>query len=160
MRAYLWFIKSGTILMKNQSKLHLFLFFLCTITLLNCKKLADVEPETAADKIAGKYTMSEIIVGGQTLNLPYKQGNDELNGVIEIVKTNDIEIALSYTFTSVVKGVKETDTSEDIFYVKQGSKDLELFKDEKFTTQIGSVADGKTLFLVFNATDRIMAIKN
>jgi hypothetical protein len=160
MRAYLWFIKTETILMKNQSNLRLFLFLLCTITLLNCKKLADVEPKAIADKMVGKYTMSELIIGNQTLNLPYKQGTDELNGVIEIVKTNDTEITLTYTFTSVVKGVKDTDTAEDIFYVKQGSKDLELFEDEKFTTQIGSLVDGKTLYIVSNITDRITAVKD
>jgi hypothetical protein len=145
--------------MKNQSNLRFFLFFLCSITLFNCKKISDIEPEIS-EKLVGKYSMSELIISGQTLKLPYKQGTDELNGTIVITKTSPTEITLSYTFNTILKGVKETDTAEDIFYVKQGSKDLELFEDEKFTTQIGSLADGKTLYIISNGTDKITTIKN
>jgi hypothetical protein len=139
-------------------------FVLLTISLLiftSCKKLIiDKEPAGAAGKMVGQYTMSEIIANGQTIKLPYKQGTDELNGTIVIKKTTDVEIEVNYTFNTVLKGVKETDTVSEIYFVKQGSKDLELFEDEKFAKQIGSLVDNKTLFLVSGETDRITAIKN
>ncbi len=146
--------------MKSQSKLRFIILLLCTITLLSCKKTTDVEPASITEKLAGRYTMSELIIGNQTLNLPYKQGTDELNGTIDIEKISATKITLNYTINTILKGVKETDTAEDTFFVKQGKTDLELFEDEAFTTQIGSLADGKTLYIVSNVTDRITAIKN
>ncbi len=134
----------------------LFVLFIAT----SCKKLKDVTPEEISEKLVGKYTMSEIIVGGQTLKLPYKQAGDEINGAVEVVKNTATQIEISFTINTVFKGVKEVDNASDNFYVKQGMKDIEIFEDEKFTKQIGSLVDGKTLFIIPDGTDRITAVKN
>jgi hypothetical protein len=148
--------------MKNLTCYRLFFLLISLSVFTSCKKLiVDKAPDsTLSDKLVGNYSMSEIITGGKTFNLPYKQGSDELNGVIEIVKTTEVEIEVNYTFNTIIKGVKETDNVTDFFYVKQGSNDIEIFEDEKFLKQIGSLAAGKTLYLVSGDTDRITALKN
>jgi hypothetical protein len=147
-------------IMKNLSKSHVFILLISISLFTSCKKLGiDKEPAALADKLTGNYSMSEIIASGQTIPLPFKNGSDEFNGSIEVKKAAANEIDMIFTFNTIIKGVKETDTSEDTFYLKQGEKDIELFDDEAFNKQIGSIVGGKTLYIVSGDTDRITAIK-
>jgi hypothetical protein len=146
--------------MKIIQTLRILIFVFITF-LGSCKKLfVDKAPDSLlSDKLVGSYVMTEIISGGKSINLPYKQGGDELNGAIEIERSTEVQIEVNYTLNTIIKGVKESDTVSDVFFVKQVSKDIELFEDEKFTKQVGSLAEGKTLYIVSGDTDRITAIK-
>jgi hypothetical protein len=66
--------------MKNLSKSHLYIFLIFISLFTSCKKLSIDKKSTAlADKLTGNYGMSEIIVSGQTIPLPFKNGSDEFN---------------------------------------------------------------------------------
>ncbi len=146
--------------MKNVKNLLILVIFSSTLCIIGCKPVAEVKPASITEKLIGNYTMSELNIKGQTLKLPLKQGSDELYGTIQIKKNDDTQIEVLYNFVTIVNGVKESDDGTDKFYVKQGAKDIELFEDDKFAKQIGSLVGGKTLYLVSGETDRITAIKN
>lgn len=148
------------IIMKKLIFFRLLFSFFLILNLQGCKKLADVKPVEISEKLVGKYTISEIIAGGQTIKLPFKQGTDEINGTIEIEKTSSTEIVIQYTFITLFQGKREVENASETFFVKQGNNDIVIFEDEKFEKQIGSLVGGKTLYLVAGDTDRITAEKN
>jgi hypothetical protein len=125
--------------MKNQLKTQLFLFLFSLVMFTNCKKTDELSPANIADKIAGNYTMTLIAVNGQSLNLPYNQGGEQLSGTIVIAKISNTTISFTYTLNSVISGIKNQKSDTGNFDIKQNGSVIELY-DANSTVKVGALS--------------------
>jgi hypothetical protein len=125
--------------MKNQLKTQLFLFFFSLVMFTHCKKSDELSPANIADKIAGNYTMTLLAVNGQSLNLPYNQGGEQLNGTIAITKVSATSILFTYTLASVIGGVRNQKTDSGNFDIKQNGSIIELY-EENSSVKVGALS--------------------
>jgi hypothetical protein len=125
--------------MKNQLKTRLFLFLFSLVIFTNCTKKDDINPANIADKISGNYTMTLISVNGQTVNLPYNQGGEQLSGTIAIAKVSTTTISFTYTLNSVISGIKNQKSDTGNFDVKQNGSTIELY-DAGSNVKVGALS--------------------
>jgi hypothetical protein len=125
--------------MKNQFKTRLFLFLFSLVMFTNCKKSDELSPANIADKIAGNYTMTLLAVDGQSLNLPYNQGGDQLNGTIVISKVSATAILFTYNLASVINGVRNQKSDSGNFDIKQNGSIIELYEANS-TVKVGALS--------------------
>jgi hypothetical protein len=127
--------------MKNLFNFRNFLFIFLALFLFGCPAPKDISPANIADKISGSYTMSLISANGQSINLPYNQGGEQLNGTISISKISTSTIALTYTLNTVISGVKNQKSDTGNFDIKANGNSIDLF-------DLGStVKDGNSIDL-------------
>lgn len=143
--------------MKTQLKTQLFLFIFSLVMFTNCSKKDDITPANIADKITGNYTMTLIAVNGQSLNLPYNQGGEQLSGTIAISKVSATSILLTYTLNSVISGIKNQKSDSGNFDIKQNGSTIELY-DANSTVKVGALS-GSILTIDSDGT-KINANKN
>jgi hypothetical protein len=125
--------------MKNQLKTQLFLFFFSLVMFTHCKKSDELSPANIADKIIGNYTMTLLAVNGQSINLPYNQGGEQLNGTIAITKVSATSILFTYTLASVIGGVRNQKTDSGNFDIKQNGSIIELY-EENSSIKVGALS--------------------
>lgn len=125
--------------MKNQLKTQLFLFFFSLVMFTHCKKSDELSPANIADKITGNYTMTLLAVNGQSINLPYNQGGEQLNGTIAITKVSATSILFTYTLASVIGGVRNQKTDSGNFDIKQNGSIIELY-EENSSVKVGALS--------------------
>ena len=125
--------------MKNQFKTQLFLFIFSLVMFTNCKKSDEINPANIADKIAGNYTMTLIAVNGQSINLPYNQGGEQLSGTIAISKVSATSILFTYTLNSVISGIKNQKSDSGNFDIKQNGSVIELY-DAGSNVKVGALS--------------------
>jgi hypothetical protein len=125
--------------MKNQLKTQLFLFFFSLVMFTHCKKSDELSPANIADKIIGNYTMTLLAVNGQSINLPYNQGGEQLNGTIAITKVSATSILFTYTLASVIGGVRNQKTDSGNFDIKQNGSIIELY-EENSSVKVGALS--------------------
>jgi hypothetical protein len=143
--------------MKNQLKTRLFLFLFSLAMFTNCSKKDDINPANIADKISGNYTMTLLAVNGQSLNLPYNQGGEQLNGTIVISKVSTTEILFTYNLTSVIGGVRNQKSDSGNFDIKQNGSVIELYEVNS-TTKVGALSG--TILTIDSGGTKINANKN
>jgi hypothetical protein len=143
--------------MKNQLKTRLFLFLFSLAMFTNCTKKDDINPANIADKISGNYTMTLIAVNGQSLNLPYNQGGEQLNGTIVISKVSTTEILFTYTLNSVISGIKNQKSDSGNFDIKQNGSVIELYEANS-TVKVGALSG--TILTIDSGGTKINANKN
>lgn len=143
--------------MKNQLKIRLFLFFFSLVMFTNCKKSEEINPANIADKISGNYTMTLISVNGQTVNLPYNQGGEQLSGTIAIAKVSTTTISFTYTLNSVISGIKNQKSDSGNFDVKQNGSVIELY-DAGSNVKVGALSG--TLLTIDSDGTKINANRN
>jgi hypothetical protein len=143
--------------MKNQLKTRLFLFLFSLVMFTNCSKKDDINPANIADKISGNYTMTLLAVNGQSLNLPYNQGGEQLNGTIVISKVSTTEILFTYNLTSVIGGVRNQKSDSGNFDIKQNGSVIELYEVNS-TTKVGALSG--TILTIDSGGTKINANKN
>jgi hypothetical protein len=143
--------------MKNQLKTRLFLFLFSLAMFTNCSKKDDINPANIADKISGNYTMTLLAVNGQSLNLPYNQGGEQLNGTIVISKVSTTEILFTYNLTSVIGGVRNQKSDSGNFDIKQNGSVIELYEVNS-TTKVGALSG--TILSIDSGGTKINANKN
>jgi hypothetical protein len=125
--------------MKTQLTIRIFLFFFSFVMFTNCSKKDDINPANIADKIAGNYTMTLIAVNGQSVNLPYNQGGEQLSGTIVISKVSATSILFTYTLASVIGGVRNQKTDSGNFDIKQNGSVIELY-EENSSVKVGALS--------------------
>jgi hypothetical protein len=143
--------------MKNQLKTRLFLFLFSLAMFTNCSKKDDINPANIADKISGNYTMTLLAVNGQSLNLPYNQGGEQLNGTIVISKVSTTEILFTYTLNSVISGIKNQKSDSGNFDIKQNGSVIELYEVNS-TTKVGALSG--TILSIDSGGTKINANRN
>jgi hypothetical protein len=143
--------------MKNQFKTRLFLFLFSLVMFTNCKKSDELSPANIADKIAGNYTMTLLAVDGQSLNLPYNQGGDQLNGTIVISKVSATAILFTYNLASVINGVRNQKSDSGNFDIKQNGSIIELYEANS-TVKVGALSG--TILTIDSGGTKINANKN
>jgi hypothetical protein len=143
--------------MKNQLKTRLFLFLFSLAMFTNCSKKDDINPANIADKISGNYTMTLLAVNGQSLNLPYNQGGEQLNGTIVISKVSTTEILFTYNLTSVIGGVRNQKSDSGNFDIKQNGSIIELYEANS-TVKVGALSG--TILTIDSGGTKINANKN
>ncbi len=143
--------------MKNQLKTRIFLFFFSLVMFTNCKKSDELSPANIADKITGNYTMTLLAVDGQSLNLPYNQGGEQLNGTIVISKVSATSILFTYTLNSVISGIKNQKSDSGNFDIKQNGSVIELYEANS-TTKVGAFSG--TILTIDSGGTKINATKN
>jgi hypothetical protein len=143
--------------MKNQFKTRLFLFLFSLAMFTNCSKKDDISPANIADKISGNYTMTLLAVDGQSLNLPYNQGGDQLNGTIVISKVSATTILFTYTLNSVISGIKNQKSDSGNFDIKQNGSVIELYEVNS-TTKVGALSG--TILSIDSGGTKINANRN
>jgi hypothetical protein len=143
--------------MKNQLKTRLFLFLFSLAMFTNCSKKDDINPTNIADKISGNYTMTLLAVNGQSLNLPYNQGGEQLNGTIVISKVSTTEILFTYNLTSVIGGVRNQKSDSGNFDIKQNGSVIELYEVNS-TTKVGALSG--TILTIDSGGTKINANRN
>jgi hypothetical protein len=143
--------------MKNQLKTRLFLFLFSLVMFTNCKKSDELSPANIADKIAGNYTMTLIAVNGQSLNLPYNQGGEQLNGTIVISKVSTTEILFTYNLASVIGGVRNQKSDSGNFDIKQNGSIIELYEANS-SVKVGALSG--TILTIDSGGTKINANKN
>jgi hypothetical protein len=143
--------------MKNQFKTRLFLFLFSLVMFTNCKKSDELSPANIADKIAGNYTMTLLAVDGQSLNLPYNQGGDQLNGTIVISKVSATAILFTYNLASVINGVRNQKSDSGNFDIKQNGSVIELYEANS-TVKVGALSG--TILTIDSGGTKINANKN
>jgi hypothetical protein len=143
--------------MKNQLKTRLFLFLFSLAMFTNCSKKDDINPANIADKISGNYTMTLLAVNGQSLNLPYNQGGEQLNGTIVISKVSTTEILFTYNLTSVIGGVRNQKSDSGNFDIKQNGSVIELYEVNS-TTKVGALSG--TILTIDSGGTKINANRN
>jgi hypothetical protein len=143
--------------MKTQLTIRIFLFLFSFVIFTNCKKSDEINPANIADKIAGNYTMTLIAVNGQSVNLPYNQGGEQLSGTIAITKVSATSILFTYTLASVIGGVRNQKTDSGNFDIKQNGSIIELY-EENSSIKVGALS-GTVLSIDSDGT-KINANKN
>jgi hypothetical protein len=143
--------------MKNQLKTRLFLFLFSLAMFTNCSKKDDINPANIADKISGNYTVTLLAVNGQSLNLPYNQGGEQLNGTIVISKVSTTEILFTYTLNSVISGIKNQKSDSGNFDIKQNGSVIELYEVNS-TTKVGALSG--TILSIDSGGTKINANRN
>jgi hypothetical protein len=143
--------------MKNQLKTQLFLFLFSLVMFTNCKKSDEINPANIADKIAGNYTMTLIGGNGQTINLPYNQGGEQLSGTIAITKVSTTSILFTYTLASVIGGVRNQKSDSGNFDIKQNGSIIELY-EENSSVKVGALSG--TVLSIDSGGTKINANKN
>jgi hypothetical protein len=143
--------------MKNQLKTQLFLFLFSLVMFTNCKKSDEINPANIADKIAGNYTMTLIGGNGQTINLPYNQGGEQLTGTINISKVSNTTILFTYTLNSVISGIKNQKSDSGKFDIKQNGSIIELYEVNS-SIKVGALSG--TILTIDSDGTKINASKN
>jgi hypothetical protein len=143
--------------MKTQLKTQLFLFLFSLVMFTNCSKKDDITPANIADKISGNYTMTLISVNGQSVNLPYNQGGEQLSGTIAISKVSATTILFTYNLASVISGVRNQKSDSGNFDVKQNGSIIELY-DASSNVKVGALSG--TILTIDSDGTKINANKN
>lgn len=124
------------------------LFLLVTLTFGACKKGEnDVEPQTAAQAVAGQYELTSFryAAGSDVVNLPkmpYTQNGQTVTGTVELNPTSDQNVTLTLTLN--VTGQKPQSIDIDQVDVKQNGKAYGLYVDNELVAD----ADGENI--IFN----------
>jgi hypothetical protein len=96
-------------------------------------------------------------VNGQSLNLPYNQGGEQLNGTIVISKVSTTEILFTYNLTSVIGGVRNQKSDSGNFDIKQNGSVIELYEVNS-TTKVGALSG--TILTIDSGGTKINANRN
>lgn len=116
------------------------------LVLAGCGKSKKEDPTptstSAAEAVAGLYTMSSLTSGGKTIPLPFSNNGNSISGTINVVAVSGKQDEVNLTLTLKVTGSPDGVVAGDV-QVKAAGNGYQLLDSGQ---QIGTV-DGNTLTL-------------